>query len=96
MESVNWEVPQISVKNKLPYTANGPLMIVKIDTSEYELDSISSNNIDGDWIKSIHVIKKGAIKEKYGYKAENGVVIIRLFEHHNKAFLEGMKAVYSW
>jgi len=92
MESVDWEIPEISEKGRLPYFKAGPLMIVKIDSIEIELDSITKNNIEADWIKSIHVYKQDNMIEKYGYKAKNGVIFIRLFDDRNEDFLKCKKA----
>ena len=92
MESLDLEAPCITSKNKVLFSKSGPLMIVKIDSIEIELDSISSNNLDKDWIQSITVLKDSKATERYGCKGENGAIIIRLKEEHNDDFIKEKKA----
>ena len=91
-ESLNLKVPIISSKNTTLVSRTGPIFIVKIDSFEYKLDSISSNHLDADWIQSIIVLKDNEVKEKYGCEGEHGLVIIRLKKYHIEDFLEGEKA----
>ena len=85
-------IPIPKSTNQLWASSTGALWIVKIDTTEYELDSLSFSNIDADWIQSIQVFKDDNMKKKYGYKGKNGVAIIRLKTYHIDDFLEGTPA----
>jgi len=97
------EVPQISPDSGLNASTAGWLMIVMIDSIVYELDSISFDvnitdrahgittvhNVDEGWVHSISMINDNKTKEKYGYKCEKGVIIIRLSDSHQQDFIEG-------
>ncbi len=88
MESLDLENPQVTSTNKVHFFKTGPLMIVKIDSIEFKLDSISSNYVDPDWIQSITVLKDKNAKGKYGNEGERGVVIITLQKEHIEDFFE--------
>ncbi len=99
------DIPQTSYNSKLNVSITYPLIIVMIDSIEYELDSLSFNyiisdslqgitlvnNVDENWVQSITVLEDSKAKEKYGYKGNNGVTIIRLLDNHKKDFIDGKK-----
>ena len=92
MESLDMEVPQLTT-NKVPSSGTGPLLIVKIDSIEYKLDSISAKYLDTEWIQSVEVHKdKETNIERYGPEGEHGVAIIRLKEDHIKDFITAKEA----
>ena len=93
LESVNRDsiIPIPESKDKLWVPSTGQLMIVKIDSAEYELDSLSLSYIDKSWIQSVKVIKDDPAKHKYGVKGEHGVVIISLFPKNIDDFRESKK-----
>jgi hypothetical protein len=61
---------------QLPYS-HSVLMIASIDSNEYKLDSVTTSQIDVQWIQSISVNKNSEIKEKYGSRDADGVIIIQ-------------------
>ena len=61
---------QMRVSGKPVY----PELILKIDTLEIVLDSISIKTINPDWIKQIEVVKNGKMKNQYDNK--DGIVFI--------------------
>ena len=90
-ESVDWDTPQIG-SSILPLDSDsGPLWIVKTDSAEYRLDSLSMKRMDTDWIQSISVFKDGKATVMYGCSGKNGVIIITLKEDHFKDFIKGKK-----
>ena len=90
-ESVEWDTPQISSKNMLWSSEAGPLIIVKIDSVEYRLDSLTMTGIDSEWIQSISVFRDGTATEMYGSNGKHGVIIISLKEGHFEDFINGRK-----
>ena len=70
---------------------SGPMWIVKTDSTEYVLDSLSMKRIDTEWIQSISVFRDAKATEMYGCNGKNGVIIIALKEDHIDDFLEGRK-----
>ena len=89
MESSNVKIPIISSKDTTLFSRTGPILVVKIDSFVYKLDSKSSYRLDRDWIKSITVLKNSDAKEIYGYTGEDGIAIIRLFKNHEEDFIYG-------
>ena len=89
LESVNWDTPQIGSSILPSDSDSGPLWIVKTDSTEYVLDSLSMKRIDTEWIQSISVFQNAKATEMYGCNAKNGVIIIALKEDHIDDFLEG-------
>ena len=74
--SFNFDTPVISIDGSLIINEVGPMFVVQIDTSNYELDSNSVYKIDSEWIECISVYKIGEEKKKYGDHVRNGLVII--------------------
>jgi len=64
------------------YFEAGPLLIVKFNSHEFELENLSKSNMDVNWIKRITVIKDSNAEELYGCRGRNGVVIIEFKENH--------------
>jgi len=91
MESLDMEVPQLTT-NKVPSSGTGPLLIVKIDSIEYKLDSISAKYLDAEWIQSVEVHKDKKTTERYGPEGEHGVALIRLKKDHIKDFITAKEA----
>jgi len=75
------EVPELSTRNFYYFEA-GPLLIVKFNSHEFELENLSKSNMDVNWIKRITVIKDSNAEELYGCRGRNGVVIIEFKENH--------------
>jgi hypothetical protein len=83
MESLDFDTPQIWA------SPNGPHIIVKIDTIDYELVGLSETdtikntttwtfNIDQSWIKEVLALSGSEVTEKHGYAGVEGVHIITL------------------
>ena len=93
MESLDFDTPQIWT------SPNGPHLIVKIDTVDYELvglsetDTISNAttwtyNYDRRWIKHISMLYDSeTLLIKHGYAGAKGVTIIKLNKNNEKVFL---------
>ncbi len=75
------KIPELS-GHKIYSSENGPLIIVKFNSREYELGSLSGSNLEVKWIKSVTVLKDSWAETKYGCKGRNGVVIIELKKDH--------------
>ncbi|MGL5229071.1 MAG: TonB family protein, partial [Bacteroidales bacterium] len=71
---VGYGAPKPTVLNLRHDTENPPLVIV----DDKEIPQADMKNINPDTIDNISVLKGEAAKEKYGDKAKNGVVIIKL------------------
>lgn len=66
-------VPQIVIKSETSYIAY-PQVILKIDTIDIKLDSISAKKINPKWIKKIEIIRNEEFNFIYGNK--DGVIFI--------------------
>lgn len=97
------EVPQILSDSGQNVSMTGWFIFVMIDSIEYKLDSLSFdiritdrvqgittiNNVNANWVQSISILDDSNTKEKYGYKKENGVIIIQLLDNHKQDFIDG-------
>ncbi|HEC45009.1 MAG TPA: hypothetical protein ENI20_19555 [Bacteroides sp.] len=90
-KSLDLEVPDIGSVIRINKGDSGPLMIIIIDSLEYELDSNSLARFDAEWIQSISVHKDSKTIKTYGKKGEQGVIFIHPKKKHMQDFLNGIK-----
>lgn len=65
---------------KSTYRENQPLYILLLGEDQIQIDNLKNftPTLDPNWIDNLNVLKKEIAIEKYGAKAENGVVLIKI------------------